>query len=319
MDGNTSLSNPVQVFAVHDTAFWFKTDTPIDYFYSDILVTPSNTILVSTEFPHTDSLSYMLASTNSGRKWNCYQIDASGTFEVAFSNDNLYAATFNGVYKSINNGYSWEPTSFDSLWIRTITVDDNGIIYIGLQNALYKSVDDGHSWSMVHSFQDVVFNSLAILNSSTFFAGYSYTIGSDLMLSSDLGLSWETTSIASIYVTSILFDSEDNIYVAGASGDESGGGLYKSSDNGQTWSRLIEPQISVGRGCVDVNNNLYYPLEYDIIYSKDYGSSWDRLQRPNQTDFIYKIAVDNHGFLYAITRHSAGIYRTIDSIYETIQ
>lgn len=205
-----------------------------------------------------------------------------------------------GVWKSENGGVTFNPI-FDkhNQSIGCVTVDPTApddIIWVGT----------GEIWTR-----------------------NSVTIGDGIYKSIDGGRNWQHMGLAkSERISSIIVDPRDNnIIYAGVLGglwsDSEERGVYKSTDAGATWTKIL--YINEGTGCSDV---VMDPLNPDVLYasfwsfrrtaysfnsggedsalykSKDGGRTWEKIHNGFPTGKLGRIAIaiapSNAKKLYAV-------------------
>ena len=187
-----------------------------------------------------------------------------------------YMGTTGGVWKTVNAGATWEPVSdedFGSAAVGAIAVapSDPNVVVVGmgespLRNTMssqgdgvYKSTDAGASWTHI---------------------GFDHVrqIGEIRIHPGDPDIIWVA--------------AQGNVYAA-----EDDGGIFKSTDGGASWRRVLEPANHT-TGAVDLaldmgNPSILYAAMWDnqrtawdlrsggpgsgIWRSVDGGESWERL------------------------------------------
>ena len=233
----------------------------------------------------------------------------------------LYAAAASGgVWKSVNAGTTWEPV-FDkqttaSIGDIALAPSNSEIVWVGTGEAnnqrssswgdgVYKSENGGKTWQnmglrtsqhigriVVHPTNPNIVYVAAV--------GPLWTDGGErgLYKTTDAGKTWKAVLTISQHtgVTDVIMDPTDpNVMYAAAfqrqrkaysfvgGGPESG--IYKSTDAGDTWTRLKEglPTGDIGRIGLDVSRSqprtIYATLETktpEIYRSDDYGASWKK-------------------------------------------
>ncbi len=161
----------------------------------------------------------------------------------------LYAGTTGGVYRTINGTESWEKKSSGmvaadakmasmALGVNGLAVDptNSDVVYAGTTKGLYKSKDQGEHWEKIEgSIQDSYVSAIQLDPSqpSTLYLATSDRV----QKSEDSGVTWyskvnglDATSIRSLQIS----PSNTQVLYVGTNG----GGLYRTADAGESWSRL---------------------------------------------------------------------------------
>ncbi len=232
------------------------------------------------------------------------------------------ASASGGVWKTYNDGTTWEPI-FDhegSFSIGCITMDPNNhhVIWVGTGennsqrsvsygDGIYRSDDGGKSWKNMGLKTSQHIGKIIVdpKNSNIIYAaaqGPLWAPGGDrgLYKTTDAGKSWKAvlTISPNTGVSDLVMDPRDpNVLYASAyqrrrhvftlidGGPESA--IYKSTDAGETWSKLTNgiPKVDLGRiglAISPVNPDVLYTIieaEGDnggIFRSTDRGASWEK-------------------------------------------
>jgi len=113
-----------------------------------------------------------------------------------------------GVFKSINGGQEWYGSGLADVTVTRVAVDptNSSIVYAGMGNGsgVYKSTDGGRNWNPAN-------NGLIVKTSSG--------------------------DMVSYFVSALVIDpsSPSTLYAATFTGDPEIGGIFKSTDAGETW------------------------------------------------------------------------------------
>ena len=151
----------------------------------------------------------------------------------------IYPYLQKGLYKSTDNGDSWEKikTQFEDFAVYSIYITETGQIWVGTDHqGIYRSIDNGLTWEKKdNGFFAGECWAIGESNENVLFAGDA-DIG-QLYRSTDTGNNWELTS--SIAPLSFAVDSNNIVYTGTFNG------LYSSTDNGLTWIQKIIIFIAV--------------------------------------------------------------------------
>ena len=261
-------------------------------------------------------------STDRGNSWVERQFEnLDGDFDGMIYDPTdprvLYAAGFEGVFKSRDGGSSWSLVGdFPALPI-ALAPSDPGTLYAGARGLdpeapIFKSVDGGETWEPRGlGLGDSVIRALAVhpQNPDIVYAG-GPTGGAGLFQSVDGGDSWNLLTSLRTYSLVIDPDHPEVVYAG-----RQNGVVARSDNGGQTWSNAF-----LGTGG-NVSSLVMHPEDPDILYasggsgvarSLDGGTRWavvsDRLPFP----IVSSLAIDpaTPSVVYAGT-FGGGVYRAI--------
>ncbi len=239
-------------------------------------------------------------------------------------NENVWyiAVGSGGVWKTMNSGTTWTPI-FDkekSYSIGCVTIDTNnpqtiwvgtgenvGGRHMGFGDGIYVSHDDGKTWKNKGLKQSEHLSKIIIHPKDpnvlwVAAQGPLWSKGGDrgLYKTVDGGNTWKKTLGGSEWtgVTDLLIDPEnsDILYaatwdrhrtVAAYMGGGPGSGIHKSTDGGETWTKLTNgiPKSNLGKiglALSPFNNKVIYAaIELDrkkggVYISKNQGTSWEK-------------------------------------------
>ena len=276
-------------------------------------------------------------------KWRCIGPANSGgrmgDFAVVKGSPNIiYAATASGgLWKTTNNGVTWEPIfddqSTSSIGDVTVSPSHPDIVWVGTgeQNnrqssswgdGVYKSTDGGKTWQCM-GLRDTHHIGRIVIHPTdpdvVYVAALGHLWGPNkergLFRTMDGGKTWTNTKFINedTGFVDVAIDHENpkTLYAAayqrrrtayGFNGGGPGGGLYKTTDGGETWVRLANglPQGNIGRIGIDIyhsNPGIVYAIvehkEGGVFRSEDKGFTWKRMSSTNPRPMYYsKIRVD---------------------------
>ena len=223
-------------------------------------------------------------------------IDSVDVFSLAVSGrDNMIAGTVKGIYHSTDNGRNWVHVNDIETSISSFVVGQKGYIFAGTYlNGVLHSSDDGNTWEYVGSENPYVL-SLGMNQANYIFQG---TYGSGVYRSINYGGRWKRSALQNNYVWSIAVRQEGEIFVG------TNVGVFRSTDNGESWN-----QLDIGVQNVDVlalaidNNGIVYAGtdSAGMVFSRDGGESWIQANNGLTNLRISSLAVNSKGDVFAGT------------------
>ena len=182
-----------------------------------------------------------------------------GTGELNYSQDSQYG---NGIYKSTDAGATWVQVAASSLVgnrCSMMAVDpvNSNIVYAATNTAVFKSTNAGANWNNTGSGSGVNCIILNPNNSQIIYIAIGSTNAGQIRKSTDAGTTWTTltgglpTGMGRIHLA--LAKSNPSIIYASIS-NSSGSlvGLYRTTDDGTTWtSQATSPNYLGTQGWYD--------------------------------------------------------------------
>lgn len=213
-----------------------------------------------------------------------------GTGELNYSSDSQYG---NGIYKSTNAGQTWFQIANVNLVgnrCSQISIDpsNSNIIYMAGSNGIYKSTNAGVNWEYTNTGTNA---NCVLISPGTTQVLYATTGGTSagvIRKSTNGGTSWTilTTGLPTSGMGRIqlaISNSNPHVLYASIAAASGGGlvGLYKSTDDGNTWtSQATSPNYLGTQGwydnvvCVKLTNpDLVLVGGLDIYSSSTGGTS----------------------------------------------
>jgi photosystem II stability/assembly factor-like uncharacterized protein len=234
--------------------------------------------------------------------------DGDLVYQFTATSSGWYAARASGLYRSIDQGASWQP-AYTSLGIEgdltTLTVAASGsgqsqLVFAGLSGELLRSTDGGDTWELASKPTPApVFVALApspdFARDGQLFAG---TMQDGVLLYRDYGRDWVLWNMGLLDGNILCLTvspayAEDQTLFAGAQS-----GLFRSSNGGRSWR---EVDLPVGYTTVlslalspsfAQDGTLYAGTEdHGLLRSTDRGRSWQPLGEGTWTEPINSVLV----------------------------
>ncbi len=306
----------------------------------------------------------MFKSTDGGANWTfaSYRLENSYVMRVAIDptdSRTIYLTTNGGTYVSHNGAMAWEQVATEFFsesealpgisHYHGIAVDpeDPNRIYVGgggdqwtpAGAGISISEDGGHTWRQANvGFQTDVHVSKIVVNPDDPSTVYATTqgptdfqektgSGHGVFKTSDYGATWEkiNNGLETVETNTIALDPSDpQVLYLGTDDD----GIYKSTDGGTAWSKILIPQLPERYGVGDIvvdprDGDVVYVATVDyfrlfqdrgligdhgVVVSRDGGATWQSFNDGLRHPGTFSLELDSdQGILYTGTR-GGGIY-----------
>jgi photosystem II stability/assembly factor-like uncharacterized protein len=246
----------------------------------------------------------------------------------AASGNTVIAATDLGLFRSTDLGSTWTEVRKNTLYTElsySIT-SANGNFYVANQNggvnsgkdSIYKSTDNGTTWfSIKKNLPPYTYGQYLMAYGDTIFFGMQ---SENVYRSLNGGQSWQIDSVGmdnrrthSGLIDGSVIYSGGNYYVS--SGQSGYGGLYVSTNNGNTWVKKYMPMhMSMVNGLIQLGSKLIANAsgqkEFGIFVSNDRGQTWKKSQTvmtTNGNPAVFTNLTVKDGIIFAAAATSSGI------------
>ncbi len=269
-------------------------------------------------------------TSDGGNTWNAVNTGLTSTVVRALAIDpltpnTLYAGLQTGLFKTTDGGESWEASGSGlnpALGVGAIAIDPvtPSTVYASTSEGLFKSVDAGASWEAT-GLADQFIRLVAVdpNRPATLYAG---TVDVGLVRSHDGGVTWNKVGPAGLSaIRSMAIDAFRGSVVYVATDHGASSRLYRSTDNGDTWSQVgagLPPDFLIDELRVDPSGSqgvFAATFGAGVFGSLDLGASFTALNRGVIATDVQAIAVDASSAiakLYAGTFLTGGLFRSID-------
>lgn len=229
---------------------------------------------------------------------------------AADKEDDVYAGTHNGVYRSNTNGHAWIQSNDGlsnnaALSVRSIVVLGDEV-FIGTEDGVYKSSNGGKSWQS-RSVGCPKFVHTIVVKGDTLLAGTDQGI----FRSTDDGELWKplNNGLKNHVDVTAIFISENVTFAA--TGDSI---LYRSTNHGETWTQ----DNTFGKHRIDCfgqhKDVILAGTQGGWIYRSENGGAWKKLDDLTLPEdgwqYVLSLATDKDGVFYAGTEE--GVLRSGD-------
>jgi photosystem II stability/assembly factor-like uncharacterized protein len=289
---------------------------------------------------------------NGGADWQKVRLSATSirSIQIAPGNsDIVYAGTYrDGIYKSEDGGRTWIPRNgvseiLSGQQVNAIAIDPkaSNIVYVGTgyelgfypgeQPGIYKSTNGGETWIKKYSAEDAVTTLLVDTNNSLYIYAGEYLLGQDFILkkSTDGGEIWVSKTVdpsassgdvVALAMTPAGYNSPTIYAICAGYFASSGRDVYKSTDNGDSWTPKYAPSISRYPPyalAVDPNKPLtvYAGSSRYVYKSTNGGDTWSVKTNglPDAAIYPSSIAINSQNSdILHVGLSQAGLYASTD-------
>jgi len=211
-----------------------------------------------------------------------------------------------GVFRSTNAGYTWRQIYAGTQYINYMTIDHNDNIYVSVGGIAFSSDAGGH-WELRNNGLPSFLNVTAIGTTSTnavLAATWEPPWSPALYRSANQGISWTqvTTCPLDSTAVSISVSSSGDIYMGTV-----GSKLYKSTDDGTTWTVLYPNARYIGDILISSNGSIFLGADNGVFRSTDNGATWIRILNPAG------LTITRNGVIYASWSANGWIGKSTDN------
>ncbi len=296
-----------------DNPFWQSVPFPYKASVWCVLVDSLGTMFAGTA----DSGIYR--SSDNGETWAWITNGGNGnageltiTSSIACDpHGNLFASLHGQVYKSTDDGLTWNKLNIgsDVTYVRTIVANSEGQVFAGGVGGISRSTDGGTIWSTVFFDETQVyamtFNSIGDI--------YASGGGCEIFRSTDDGTSWCHVTFVGrspwLYTTRAIAIGADNVIYLGTDG-----GVMKSNDLGAFWywSDSGLPEVYMSDLKENSIGHLFAATADGVYLSLHNAASWIQLNSGLEGIEVLCFATNKAGDLLAGT-FEHGIFKTRQS------
>lgn len=206
---------------------------------------------------------------------------------------------YGNIWKSTDGGYNWNPSYTYGIfgtgnWNYPLTIDplNNNTIYTGTQN-VFRSVDFGDTWSAISPaltqldgtgtliFGTITFIDVSPIDDDIIYAG---TDDGKVWNTLNGGASWNEVDngLPERWVTCVKNDPFDKhtayVTLSGYRFHDNANHVYKTNDDGQTWSDIGSNLPDVPVSCIVADpayqETLYLATDVGVYFTTNGGTSW---------------------------------------------
>jgi len=209
-------------------------------------------------------------STDNGARWVRTGLTGVTIWCLASSGLNLFAGTNGGVYRSTDNGISWEPANAGMTNAQVLCLATVGTsLFAGTWGlGVFVSTDNGTSWTTSHSgLTNTIVHAIAAMGPNLF-AG---TYGGGVFLSSNAGAGWTAVKSGLTNRDVKAFATMDTRLFVGTFG-----GVYLFDDIGESWTQVNNGLTSTKvQAFATIGGDVFAGGAYGGVFrSTDDGTSW---------------------------------------------
>lgn len=235
---------------------------------------------------------YLLISTDSGKTWTA-QHEGNYNF-ITFNplnSDVIYIIrNFTELCRSDDKGLSWKLLKkFDNrIYNIRIAPTDTSLMFIGSMGILFKSTDSGNQWTeWLTGGGDFISVAVNPFNKNSL-----YTIYDGWLVKIEAG---KIKKQMMKHSSSFILHPADTMVIYAYSGAPDTMGIYKTTDEGNSWTPLITPAGKSGYPAInpDKPEETYISSGSSTYKSLNAGTSWEPVYLCSIAPFDFTVNADN--------------------------
>ena len=290
---------------------WKHTGGPKGGIVGDMAINSKGEIYAGV-YPSWNVYTGLYKSTDNGESW--FKVETQfEDFEVyaiyITKEDHIWVGTNfqDRIYLSTDNGATWEnkKTGYNTNECWAFGESKDGIMFAGDGQyiQLYRSPDYGENWELSANLRPLVF---ATASNNIVYTGTH----DGLFTTTDNGLTWaQNNFLANIPVSSILIDSNDNIY-CGTGYYANGNGVFYSTDGGQNWTQLGLSGKVVLSLSFDSQGNIYAGTKQDGLFKTiDMGQTWQQYNNGLYRKDVFRLKLNKQDHIF-VGSENEGVFRS---------
>jgi photosystem II stability/assembly factor-like uncharacterized protein len=250
-------------------------------------------------------------------QWEQLSVPDNDILSILEVGNNLFTGSFNGLYKSTDEGLTWTLLDNGIYTNRKVhdTISKDGYLFAALDgHGVYRSSDDGESWQQMNSGIDTDTATVNVfhVHDGKLFIGTGYVSG--LYISNNNGQSWEVSNngIVGLQLKTEAFASVGSLLFAGV--QEVNGlnsATYKSSDGGSNWIPITINTLGEGSPLLGVSPYLIADFSQGLHRSTTFDTSWTLIENGLPSVYTIKDVTADSDYIYVCERVE-GVYRSPD-------
>jgi photosystem II stability/assembly factor-like uncharacterized protein len=281
--------------------FWNPSNGPFGQGTADIIFGQDNEIYCT-------GIQGIFYSSDGGSNWEWRWVDtlyylAPGVTSLAIKGNFLFAGTHYGLFRSSDDGLSWELVKSGGV-IKIIVHPITGDIFAAEFYGVFYSSDDGLTWmDITNNLPSSQIWEMGIIQTGEIFIGFDFD---GLYKTTNYGQEWfrSDTGMTDSGVSAFTQSTDGTIYAGRR-------GIFKSTDNGSNWTNIYFDSYGQLFSLETYQDSIVYAgLPQYLLKSTNYGSDWDTsFQAFENNNFINLIKVNNLGEVFT----SVGFWGLIKS------
>ncbi|NOU45625.1 MAG: T9SS type A sorting domain-containing protein [Bacteroidales bacterium] len=276
---------------------WVQSNTGI---YSQDILTPA-LVTIGNDIFSENIVSQIFRSSDEGNTWTEVSSPEINTFSELKPFGAISTTLFSGEFMSTDNGNTWTPHNSPGKVNNLPWIENNGrLITVDQNTGIYISDDNGATWNLSISgisLQTVAYYNL-IADGTTLCIGLNANgIESTIYYSNDNGNTWSPSAFTNtvwppnMVLYPKFINTGTSLIVGTANpGEYYGEGVYRSTDHGVSWERVIP---NVGCYSIVASENYVYAVGTQdntgnnpaMYMSEDDGETWTIIS--TESDLYY--------------------------------